>query len=235
MKGTSISGRTGIRVADEGPDGRRTAPRRAKGGRRDRERAWSASIAVATSSAAASGIAVAARLSMSSRAPGISRASASPLPMGKNGSRRRTIAQMAVQHSSAVRELIEAIWATADAHDGDQMAELHADDPNLVFVVAAPSEPWHGLAEVKDAIRAAHDGSSSDGFAIERCTAFEDGNTGWGVGDGFLTYEGRRYPFRLTVVARRTDAGAWRSIFSQAAIPIRDEAFSEALAMPEPH
>src|SRR3954453_19284772 len=64
---------------------------------------------------------------------------------------------MAIQHSSAVRELIEAIWATADAQDGEQMAELHADDPNLVFVVAAPSEAWHGFGEVKDGIRAAHD------------------------------------------------------------------------------
>ncbi len=141
---------------------------------------------------------------------------------------------MAIQPSNAVRELIEAIWATADAQDGERMAELHADDPNLVFVVAQPTEAWNGLTEVKDAIRAAHDGSSSDGFELERCTAFEDGDTGWGVGDGFLTYEGRRYPFRLTVVARHTESGVWKSIFTQTAIPIRDEAFSEALAIPEP-
>lgn len=97
---------------------------------------------------------------------------------------------------------------------------------------SAVREAWHGLTEVKDAFRAAHDGSSSDGFALERCTAFEEGDTGWGVGDGFFTYGGRRYPFRLTVVARRSESGVWKSIFSQTAIPIRDEAFSEALALP---
>src|SRR6266511_320418 len=48
----------------------------------------SASIASATSPAAASGIALAASSRTSSRAPGISRAIASPLPTGKNGSRR---------------------------------------------------------------------------------------------------------------------------------------------------
>src|SRR5262249_38614981 len=42
----------------------------------------------ATAPAAASGIAVAASSRTSSRAPGISRAIASPLPTGKNGSRR---------------------------------------------------------------------------------------------------------------------------------------------------
>src|SRR5262249_54144219 len=48
----------------------------------------SASIASATSPAAASRIAVAASSRTSSRTPGISRAIASPLPTGKNGSRR---------------------------------------------------------------------------------------------------------------------------------------------------
>src|SRR5215468_1295128 len=48
----------------------------------------SESIASATSPAAASGIAVAASSRRSSRAPGISREIASPLPTGKNGSRR---------------------------------------------------------------------------------------------------------------------------------------------------
>ena len=140
---------------------------------------------------------------------------------------------MAIQRSPGVCELIEAIWATADAQDGEQMAQLHADDPHLVFVLPAPIEAWHGLTEVKDAIRAAHDGSSSLRFQIGRCIAFEDGDTGWGVGDGFFTEDGRRYPYRLTVVARRTESGVWKSIFSQTAIPIRDEAFSEALAEPE--
>src|SRR5829696_4074912 len=48
----------------------------------------SASIAPATWPVAASGIAVAASSRTSNRAPGISRAIASPLPTGKNGSRR---------------------------------------------------------------------------------------------------------------------------------------------------
>lgn len=141
---------------------------------------------------------------------------------------------MAIKRSSGVRELIEAIWAAADAQDGERMAQLHADDPSLVFVVPTPGEAWHGITEVKDAIRAAHDGTASTGFQLEQCTAFEDGNTGWGVGDGFFTEGGRRYPYRLTVVARRTEPGGWTSVFSQTTIPIRDEAFSEALAIPEP-
>jgi ketosteroid isomerase-like protein len=140
---------------------------------------------------------------------------------------------VAIQHSSGVRELIEAIWAAADAQDGDQMARLHADDPCLIFVVPTPADAWQGITEVKDAIRAAHDGTSSVGFRLERCTAFEEGGMGWGVGDGFFTDEGRRYPYRLTVVAQHTESGVWKSLFSQTTIPIRDEAFSDALAIPE--
>jgi SnoaL-like domain len=140
---------------------------------------------------------------------------------------------MAIQRSPGVCDLIEAIWATADAQDGERMSQLYADDPNLLYVGVAPAEAWHGFAEVTDALRAAHDGTAPVGFRVERCLGFEEGDTGWGVGDGFLIMEGRDYPFRLAVVARRSKSGSWESVFSQAAIPIRDDAFSEALAEPE--
>jgi hypothetical protein len=86
-------------------------------------------IASATSLAAASGIAVAASSKTSSRAPGISRAIASPLPTGKNGGRRPR--QRATQDSAVVQVSLPGARAVNDLTPGARPAKAAAQARTL--------------------------------------------------------------------------------------------------------
>jgi hypothetical protein len=82
--------------------------------------------------------------------------------------------------------LIEAVFAAADAQNGAEMVRLHSRDSHVIFVGAGSDTVWPGLPSVTAAIEAAHDGTASTRYGMERCVAFEVDGCGWGVGDGLV-------------------------------------------------
>jgi hypothetical protein len=69
--------------------------------------------------------------------------------------------------------LIEAVFAAADAQNGAEMVRLHSRDSHVIFVGAGSDTVWPGLPSVTAAIEAAHDGTASTRYGMERCVAFE--------------------------------------------------------------
>jgi len=113
-----------------------------------------ASIAVATLFAAAWGIAVEALSSTSSRAPRISRARASPLPTGKNGSQRPCTTSAGI--AGGLRALLE---------HPDQLARLQND---MSLMGTAVEEMIRWVVPVKEFMRTAQEDTEVRGVKIAK-------------------------------------------------------------------